>query len=95
MRLIDADALNIRDISPSYWSHVLGVEKEEIDDAPTVNAIPVEWIQEKIDVLERDIGSDLPASVTLAQLHELISLKRLITDWWKERLIKDVERKKE
>ena len=41
MRLIDADAFKIRDISPSYWQVVDGVTEYDIEDAPTVDAVPV------------------------------------------------------
>ena len=47
MRLIDADALKIRDISPSYWHVVDGVTEYDIEKAPTVDAVPVRhgsWI---------------------------------------------------
>ena len=43
MRLIDADALKIRDISPSYWHVVDGVTEYDIEDAPTVDAVPVRY----------------------------------------------------
>ena len=56
----------------------------------SVEAIPVEWIQRKIDMLEQNMCGDLPASTMLAQLHELVSLKRLVTDWEKEHWTKIV-----
>ena len=46
MRLIDADELDIYDVSPAYGMCVMGVTQEDIDDAPTVDAIPVEWIEQ-------------------------------------------------
>lgn len=61
----------------------------------TVEAIPVEWIQRKIDMLEQNMDSDLPKPAMLAQLHELVSLKRLVTDWEKERWAKIVGEKEE
>lgn len=43
MRLIDADALKMRDISPEAWySPMWGLEQIDIDDAPTIE-IP-KWI---------------------------------------------------
>lgn len=36
MRLIDADALNIRDISPEYGRVVMGVTEDDIYDALTI-----------------------------------------------------------
>ncbi len=50
MRLIDADKLKIRDVSTSYWSTVMGVEEKDIDDAETVEAIPVEWLKDQIEI---------------------------------------------
>lgn len=46
MRLIDADELDIYDVSPAYAYGfcVMGVTQEDIDDAPTVDAIPVSWL---------------------------------------------------
>lgn len=40
-RLIDADKLNIYDVSPAYGMCVMGVTEEDIDEAPTVDAVPV------------------------------------------------------
>ena len=48
MRLIDADALEIRDVSPAYGMVVMGVTINDIDDAPTVDAITVEWIKQRM-----------------------------------------------
>ena len=41
MKLIDADKLPIK-----YDGHTVSVWKNDIDAAPTVNAIPIEWIRE-------------------------------------------------
>lgn len=41
MRLIDADELNIYDISPVYGFVVMGVTEEDINAAPTVDAVKV------------------------------------------------------
>lgn len=38
MRLIDADALNIHDVSPAYGMTVMGVTEDDIDDAPTIES---------------------------------------------------------
>lgn len=46
MRLIDADKLNIYDVSPAYGTCVMGITEEDIELAPTVEAIPVEWIKQ-------------------------------------------------
>lgn len=47
MRLIDADKLNIYDVSPAYGTCVMGITEEDIELAPTVEAEPVRhahWI---------------------------------------------------
>ena len=46
VRMIDADALNTYDISPCDGFTVIGVTEEDLHLAPTVDAIPVEWIEE-------------------------------------------------
>lgn len=46
MRLIDADKLNIYDVSPAYGTCVMGVTEEDIEFEPTVEAIPIEWIKQ-------------------------------------------------
>lgn len=50
MRLIDADKLKIRDVSTSYWSTVMGVKEKDIDDAETVEAIPISWLTDQIKI---------------------------------------------
>ena len=35
-RLIDADALDIYDVSPAYGMEVYGVTQDDIEDAPTI-----------------------------------------------------------
>lgn len=68
MRLIDADALKIRDISPSYWHVVDGVTEYDIEDAPTVDAIPVEWLLNEWEPKEwEDVGYQV--------------MRRIIADW--------------
>ncbi len=41
MRLIDADRINIHDVSPAYGFVVMGVTEEDIDLEPTIDAVPV------------------------------------------------------
>lgn len=52
MRLIDADALK------QEWAYIDGipaVTERDIDDAPTIDAIPVEWMNEKfMDLQNKD-----------------------------------------
>ena len=50
MRLIDADKLKIQDLSTSYWSTVMGVREKDIDDAETVEAIPISWLTDQIKI---------------------------------------------
>lgn len=40
MRLIDADKLPI-----SFDGHTVSVWKNDIDNAPTIEAIPIEWLK--------------------------------------------------
>lgn len=61
MRLIDADKLNIYDVSPAYGTCVMGVTEEDIELAPTVHAVPVEYILKQIIKLERPKGKSYPA----------------------------------
>ncbi|MBR2096586.1 MAG: hypothetical protein IJ907_01900 [Prevotella sp.] len=46
MRLIDADALNTYDVSPAYGMTVIGLTEEDIELAPTIDAIPIDWIRQ-------------------------------------------------
>ena len=50
MRLIDADKLPIWSF-PISWEEGVGIEKccEAVKDAPTVEAIPIEWIKKWIE----------------------------------------------
>ena len=67
-------------------AHGLADEAKSVAiEALNAEAIPVKWIQRKIDMLEQNMDSDLPKLDMLAQLHELVSLKRLVTDWEKEK----------
>lgn len=55
MRAIDADALNIHDISPVPGFSVMGVTQEDIDEAPTVYvdvAEPARWLYDEIEAYE-------------------------------------------
>ena len=47
-RLIDADKLKIRNVSADYWYTVMGITENDIDNAPTVKAIPIEFIERKL-----------------------------------------------
>lgn len=68
MRLIDADKLKIQDLSTSYWTTVMGVKEKDIDDAETVEAIPLTWLKEQIELAssngEDDYANALDWTVT-------------------------------
>ena len=51
MRLIDADALEQKCMNIDDFPAVLELD---IDNAPTIDAIPVEWLKEHIDGEIRD-----------------------------------------
>lgn len=55
MRLIDADALDIYDVSPAYGMVVMGVTINDIDDAPTVESVPVSFIESEIKRMDNQI----------------------------------------
>lgn len=82
-RLIDADKLNIYDVSPAYGTCVMGVTEEDIELAPTVNAIPVNYIQDRIDSLQELAEYELEANGGYTgQVHtEVYALRRLINQW--------------
>ena len=82
MRLIDADALKIRDISPSYWQVVDGVTEYDIEDAPTVDAVPV--IRCKDCALWNDADSEHFAGYCTEGDYEKITFRN---EWccWAER----------
>lgn len=64
-RLIDADSIpwlveGVGDIPV--------ITKQEIDDMPTVEAIPTEWIQKKIQIIEET--GDFYSSAVLVEMIE-------------------------
>lgn len=52
MRLVDADELPIK-----YDGHTVGVWKNDIDNAPEVDAIPVEFIKQLIEKFDCERGN--------------------------------------
>lgn len=83
-RLIDADKLwMVTEGDHEYY------EKFEIDESPTVDAIPIEWIKERIKNLNEYIsrygGVFEQEHVVDAKIHEVGGLIRLIADWQSER----------
>lgn len=83
MRLIDADALKIRDISPSYWQVVDGVTEYDIEKAPTVDAVPVSFINEQIEKLQGLADYEfIESGGYLGECnHELRALQDLLKHW--------------
>ena len=91
MRLIDADALDAEMYHKSFevddgrnvWNSGLWIRykifEEAIRDAPTVDAVPIEWIKQwsKKPVTEKD--------TKLAEQCEWDILEWLIADWEAER----------
>ena len=65
MRLIDVDALIYDEIEEGF----LAVTKWRIDGAPTIEAIPVEWLKKKSSTLEEEHYYE--DAVYLLQLIEL------------------------
>lgn len=88
MRLIDADTLDIYDVSPAYGMTVMGTTEEDIWLAPTVEAIPVEYIEAEIKRMDDDINTamndgepewaerSITRRTTLQMLVEMWRLKR-------------------
>ena len=83
MRMIDADALfenldGMMAVSPTGYIHGDTVA-DMISDAPTVDAVPVEWIKQwsKKPVTEKDMK--------LAEQCEWNILEWLIADWQKRK----------
>ena len=65
MRLIDADSI------PWFvegGGDIPVFTKQEIDDMPTVDAIPIEWIQKKIQIIEET--GDFYSSAVLVEMIE-------------------------
>ena len=65
MRLIDADAIQWELVDVGY---IPVITKQEIDDMPTVEAIPTEWIQKKIQIIEET--GDFYSSAVLVEMIE-------------------------
>lgn len=86
MRLIDADELKKRFIGNRYGVKAIDYQ---IDNTPTVNAIPKEWIREYICDLEVEASSMrkrvLHNDKTLYNLNfRIFQIKELVKDWEKE-----------
>ena len=76
VRLIDADKLNIYDVSPAYGTCVMGVTEEDIELAPTVDAIPIEFIKSEIARMKEGLNPHHPECAIYAE-----DLGILIEEW--------------
>ena len=96
MRLIDADELKaLRGVAIYATDEKTDTQiitasvyrREEIDKAPTVEAIPIEWIEGRIkDIMQTPDLTDEPwFPITHA---EVVILEDLIEDWEKEQCAK-------
>lgn len=88
MRLIDADVLKDRaEIIPLTFDGGIDINDFEkmLDESPTVEAIPIDWIKNRIEDLYEYIGKRGrlfgPEAVANAKIHEVNVLVRLIADW--------------
>lgn len=52
MRLIDADALDMYECLKSYYGDAWRDAQKEIENAPTIDAIPIEWIEDYMERLD-------------------------------------------
>lgn len=84
MRLIDADKVMLRDISrgevPGGVWYTL---KEDLDEAPTVEAIPVEWVKKylaKLIVVQDDL--DYPNQLLIGRV---IGIEIMLEEWKKRK----------
>ena len=89
MRLINADKLRAWFESYSVWDvfsngYIMGL----IDEQPTVEAISVEWIEERIKVVNASAmraSSMGQHSLALRYYAESVSLNDLLKDWAEQR----------
>ena len=87
MELINKDDLlaNLRRFAPEKYDALVNML---IMKQPEVEAIPIDWIVERIDMLNEYISNsgdihDIDTIVN-AKLHAVAELVRLIADWRKE-----------
>ena len=81
MRLIDADKIRDKDISGGI------VDIFDVLEAPTVEAIPVEWVEKRIKRLNKDMRENKRhgnGQIIKWQEWELNGLKDMLEDWRKE-----------
>lgn len=82
-RLIDADELIVME-----YGGIKFVPKEFVDDAPTVDAIPVEYILKRMDTMNDFItewgGVAEKESLVDSYVHDVCALARLVYAWRKK-----------
>ena len=89
MRLIDADALKEKAIHYSeteyHFAHD-AVEMDDIDDAPTIDAVPVKFIDEVIEYLTKCRDNAIHAETQTAWDEQRQTLIMLLHEWdaWNE-----------
>jgi hypothetical protein len=81
MRLIDADKLNIYDVSPAYGTCVMGVTEEDIELAPTVDAVPLEWIKRRIEGLNIQAENSTDDNKWAEFAREAFALEKIVKFW--------------
>lgn len=70
MRLIDADALKAK----AFGKRKGLVHVADIDDAPTIDAIPVEWIKDRLNKMLKGTAS----------AESCFTIQVMLVDWQKE-----------
>ena len=58
---------------------------DKLDDLMTVEAIPVEWINKRLDDLNEYIDEHGENHMVLSKIQEAICLSRLLADWQEQR----------
>lgn len=87
MRLIDADKLirtvRFLTLRDGKEIEIHYVEAERIDSAPTIDAIPIEWIEKQIKCLREiaDIAFEENGGFIEREHYALHAVERLLKDW--------------
>ena len=85
-RLINANAAKIR-IAHEAWSGMLKSPfrvMDVIDETPTVDAIPIDFIEKKIDAIRKYLGEGEGFTFTSELVSKAITYERLIEEWREE-----------
>ena len=88
MRLIDADAIYYKriyiPIGDGTYHRDLIIFKCDIDAQPTIDAIPVDWIEKKIKYIRQYLENCEGEPFTDGLRSKVIAYEKLIEDWRKE-----------